>query len=107
MTRRTTMTIHEALAAATTKRERKALRKDAARGITTVVTQSVEDAPDEVLVAMFATAPAGRGMKHYLAWLLNERGALGGCGCPVCTDIRAHAIRWQRHLAAHPEYGTP
>ncbi len=111
MTRRTTMSIHEALAAARTKRERKALRKAAAQGITTIVDGvSIEDAPTEVLIAAFATAPAGRGMKHYLAWLLNERGALQGCGCDVCTDIRAHAVRWQRHLAhlaAHPDAGAP
>jgi len=74
-----------------------------ARGGQIVDGGSIEDAPTAMLVAAYQAAPRGKGMKHYLAWLVNERGALQGCGCATCTEIRAHAVRWQRHLAAQDE----
>ena len=74
-----------------------------ARGGQIVDGGNIEDAPTAVLLAAYQAAPRGKGMKHYLAWLVNERGALSGCGCAVCTGIRDHAVRWQRHLAAHPD----
>lgn len=64
--------------------------------------RELPDASDEELIVFYHAAAAGSGMKAYLASLLNERGALRGCGCPTCDGIRTDALAWRRHVAAAP-----
>lgn len=70
-------------------------------------TLNIEDAPTEHLVQIFLHLDSGEaqvvdanpeGWKGIIAFTLNERGALGGCGCAGCTRLRDYAIAWKKKM---------
>jgi hypothetical protein len=72
-------------------------RWDAAGGIT-VNGGSVENAPDEHLIAFFNARTATEGQKAYFASLIVGRG-LATCGCKDCRKVHAYAKRWSDFIA--------
>lgn len=60
---------------------------------------SIEDAPLEVLLALFEAPTATEGHKAYVASIIADRGLMCGMeSCDDCRPIKEYANRWRKDV---------